>query len=292
MVAVHHHAGVLEIGVKVAAGQALQVLVVVVGVVAAVQANVAAQHGVGQRVAVALDLPAAVDEALLGLRGVDRVQHNRGRARRRVLHAHGHVDAGRHQAVLLVLDRARAHRNVRQQVNQVLVVGGVQHLVCGEEAGLFDHAQVHVAHGLHALKQVGGSLGVGVVEKTLVAGALGAGLIGVDARDDDQLVLDLVGHDGKTGHVVQDRVLAIGRAGANDQQATRVLAAHNGRYLGVEGGFLLNKICREGHLFADLFCHGQAALEVDGHRNSYGHSSKKHKVFIIGRASRRSNAKD
>lgn len=79
--------------------------------------------------------------------------------------------------MLLVLDRACAHGNIAQQVNEVLVVGRVEHLIGGKEAGLLDDAQVHVADGLDALEQVVGSLGVGVVQKTLVAGALVRGLL-------------------------------------------------------------------------------------------------------------------
>ena len=65
--------------------------------------------------------------------------------------------------MLLVFDRACAHGNIAQQVNEVLVVGRVEHLIGGKEARFFNNAQVHMADGLDALEQVVGSLGVGVV---------------------------------------------------------------------------------------------------------------------------------
>ena len=89
-------------------------LVVVIGIGATVQADITAQHGVGQRVALGLDLPVAVDEALPCLGGVDGIEHDAGGAGGGVLHTHGHGHAGSDQTMLLVLDRARANRNVGQ----------------------------------------------------------------------------------------------------------------------------------------------------------------------------------
>ena len=153
-------AGVLGI----ALGQALEVLVVVVGVGAPIETDVATHNGVRERIAVALDLPVAEDETLMRLSGVDGVEHDGGGAGSGVLHAHRHRNAARHQTVLLVLDRARAHSDVAQQIDKVLIVRGVEHLVGGKEAGLLDDAQVHVANGLDALEQVIGRLGVGIVQ--------------------------------------------------------------------------------------------------------------------------------
>ncbi len=184
---------------------------------------------------------------------------------RGVLHAHGHGDAARHQAVLLVLHRARAHGHIGEKVDEVLEVGGVEHLVRREHAGLLHNAQVHAADGLHALEEVCRRLGVGVVEKPLVAGTTRARLVGVDARHHEELVLYLVGKLGKARHVVEDRVLAVGRAGPNHKQATRGLASNDGRHLGVEGGFSRRHVRGEGHLLADLHGDGQTALEGHGH---------------------------
>ena len=94
-----------------------------------------------------------------------------------VLHAHRHRNAGRHQTVFLVLHRAGTHGDIGQQVDQVLIVRGVEHLIGGEEAGLLDHAQVHAADGLDTLEQVVAGLRVGIVQQALVAGALVRGLL-------------------------------------------------------------------------------------------------------------------
>lgn len=136
--------------------------------------------------------------------------------------------------MLLVFDRARAHGNIAQQVDEVLVIRGVEHLVGGKEASLLDDAQVHVADGLNAFEQVIGRLGIGIVQQALVAGALGARLVGVDARNDDELVLDFLGGLGQSVHVLKHRILAVGRARADDEHLTCVLAGKDFGDLGVE----------------------------------------------------------
>ena len=168
--------------------------------------------------------------------------------------------------MLLVLDRACAHGDVAQQVNEVLVVGGIEHLVGGEETRLLDDAQMHVADGLDALEQIVGSLGIGVVQQALVTGALGARLVGVDTRDDDELVLDLFGGLGQAVHVLEDRILAVGRARANDEHLARILAGKDLGDLGIECLLLGGKLGRKRHFLADLHGDRQPTFEFHGHR--------------------------
>ena len=168
--------------------------------------------------------------------------------------------------MLLVFDRACAHGNIAQQVNEVLVVGRIEHLVGGEEARFLNNAQVHMADGLDALEQVVGSLGVGVVQKTLVTGALGARLIGVDARNDDELVLDLLGGLGQSVHILKHRILAVGRARADDEHLACVLAGKDFGDLGVKCLLFGGKLGRKRHFLADLHGDRQPAFEFHGHR--------------------------
>ena len=168
--------------------------------------------------------------------------------------------------MLLVFDRACAHGNIAQQVNEVLVVGRVEHLVGGKEASLLDDAQVHVADGLNAFEQVIGRLGVGVVQQALVAGAFGARLIGIDARNDDELVLDLLGDLGQSVHVLKHRVLAVGRARADDEHLACVLAGKDFGDLGVKCLLFGGKLGRKRHFLANLHGDRQPAFEFHGHR--------------------------
>ena len=66
-------------------------------------------------------------------------------------------------------------------------------------------------------------LQVRLVGHALVPDAGRAGLVGVDAGDDDDPVLDLILHLREPADIVADRVLVMGRAGADDQQKFVVL---------------------------------------------------------------------
>ena len=124
---------------------------------------------------------------------------------------------------------------------------------------------MHAANGLDALEQVVSRLGIGVVQQALIAGALGTRLVGVDAGDDEQALADAVLQLGEACHVIEDGVLAIGRAGADDEHAAVILAAENGRDLGIEFALRLDEVGTKRHLLADLFGDGQQTLEFHGH---------------------------
>ena len=203
----------------------------IVGMRIAARIHVAAQNRMGQRVALALHLPVAVDEGVRGLRRLQRVHHHREIAARGVLHAHGDVDAARGQPVLLVLDRTRTHGHVGEQVGEILVVLRVEHLVGAGESGLVESPDVQFPDGDEALEHVGSGARVRLVEHALVAGAGGAGLVGVDAGHDDYLVGHLLLHPAQARDVVDHGVLPVGGAGSYHQQQFVALAGEHLAYL-------------------------------------------------------------
>ena len=77
------------------------------------------QDGVGQRVALCLYFPAAVDELMTVLCCVYGVQHDGECAAGRILHADRYVDAAGNEAVLLVLNGTRADCNIGHNVGKV-----------------------------------------------------------------------------------------------------------------------------------------------------------------------------
>ena len=210
VVSVHYHPGILQPRLGIEVVEQLQVLVMIVGMRIAARIHIAAQNRMGQRVALALHLPVAVDEGMRGLRRLQRVHHHREIAARGVLHAHGDVDAARGQPVLLVLDRTRPHGHVGEQVGEILVVLRVEHLVGAGESGLVESPDVQFPDGDEALEHVGRGARVRLVEHALVAGARGAGLVGVDAGHDDYLVGHLLLHPAQARDVVDHGVLPVG----------------------------------------------------------------------------------
>ena len=79
--------------------------------------------------------------------------------------------------------------------------------------------------GNQAFQHIRGGVGVRLVEQTLVARAGGPGLVGVDTRDDEQLVFHLFLDGDQAGDIIQNAVLPVGRAGADDQGQTAVPVA-------------------------------------------------------------------
>lgn len=167
--------------------------------------------------------------------------------------------------MLLVLYRARAHGDVAKHIDEVLVVGGVEHLVGGEHASFLRHAQVHAADGLDAAQKIARALGVGVVQEPLVARALGARLVGVDARYDEEALAYALGKLRQAAGVFEHGVLAVGGARADDDELAVVLARENVGNLCVERRLLRRGLGRKRHLLADLLGDGQQALKLHGH---------------------------
>ena len=112
VVGVDDNAGVLQPAVGVEGAEMLQILVVVVRHGLAVFIRRASEDCVGERVALALDLPAGVNEGVRVLSRRDGVHHNGEIAACGVFHADGQVKAACGEAVELILDRPCADRNI------------------------------------------------------------------------------------------------------------------------------------------------------------------------------------
>ena len=165
--------------------------------------------------------------------------------------------------MLLVFDRTRAHGNIAQQVVEVLVVLRVEHLVSADEARFGHRTHMQLAHGDDAGKGVGLARGVGLMHQALVTLARGAWLVGVDARNDHDLVFDLFLHRDKAAHVIHHAVLVVGGARADNQHDTGVLARENALKLGaaLADGFS-HFVGKRIHL---LGFHGDGQLAVKDH---------------------------
>ena len=88
----------------------------VVWMALAVTVNESPEDGVCHRVALALNLPVAVDEGMAALRGADGVHHNGEVATGRVLHSGGDVKAACGEAVLLVFYASGSYGYVGEKV--------------------------------------------------------------------------------------------------------------------------------------------------------------------------------
>ena len=148
------------------------------------------------------------------------------------------------------------------------MVLGIEHLVGTEETRLLDDSQVHVANGTDAGEQVGLTVGIGLMEHAHVAQTQRAGLVGIEARNEDELVGHLFLGLGQAGAILEHGILAIGRAGADDDELARIAAIHNGRNCSVKGNFALFCLRRHRHLGLDVLRVGQAALKFHSHSHA------------------------
>ena len=96
-----------------------------------------------------------------------------------------------------------------------------------------------MAHCDQTVQEILFFFGVGLMDNTLVAVAGGAGLIGVDSRNQDQAVGYLVVDLCKTVDIIADRIFVICRAGTDDNQQLVAFAGEDIADLGI--AFLLDR---------------------------------------------------
>jgi hypothetical protein len=118
-------------------------------------------------------------------------------------------EAAAGQPVRLVLDRAGAHSDIGEHVLKVRVVARIEHLVRRREVGFPKRANMHLADGPDAFNNVRFSLEVRLVGHALVPDPGRARLVGVDARDNKDLVLHLGLDLRQPRNVITHRVLVV-----------------------------------------------------------------------------------
>ena len=204
-------------------------------------------------VALGMHLPAAVDKGMGALCRADGVHHDGEVAPRGIFHTNRDIESACGQAVLLVFHGACANGGVGQQVVEQAVIFGVQHFVGTAEARFRQGSDMQLTNGNQTCQHIGACVRVGLVEHSLVALPRGTGLIGVDAGDNQKLLLHLVLQGAQAVNVLHDRLLAVGRAGSDHQNQAVTLALKNVGNLSIplflcEGGGRANRIfCLDIH---------------------------------------------
>ena len=156
------------------------------------------------------------------------IHHNRQVAAGGVLHPHRNIQTAGSQAVLLVLYRTCTNCNIGQQIRQIPVVFRIEHFVCTSQTCLLNGTGVQFANSDQSLQHIFLFLRIRLVHHALVAFTSGAGLIGVDPRDQKQLILYLFLYLCQTADIIQNSVFPIRRARSDDQQ---LLVGFTGKHL-------------------------------------------------------------
>ncbi len=72
--------------------------------------------------------------------------------------------------------------------------------------------------GLDTLHNIWFLLRVRLMDHTFVSHSIGAGLVGVDPGDDEDLLFDCFLDPGQPGNIITDRILIMGGAGTDNEQ--------------------------------------------------------------------------
>ena len=227
VVAVDHDGGILQLPLLIEIREIEKVLVVIVGVRDALPVHITSEDRMRVGISVGMSLPAAIDEIVLMLRRHNTVHHDSQVSAGGILHADRALDGTGGQSVLLVLHAAGAHRHIAQKVVQVLVVFRIEHLVRADKSRLLDRAHMELPGGNNALEEVGRSVGIGLVDKPLVAVSGRPGFVRVNAGNDQNLVLNLLPQRHEPGNVVDHALLVIRRAGTDDQDELFAVAGED-----------------------------------------------------------------
>ena len=86
---------------------------------------------------------------------------------------------------------------------------------------------MHMAHGDQSLDHIRLFQRIGLGRNALIAITGRTRLIRIDAGNHQDLILDLLLHRNQAGDIVNDRILPIRRAGADDQQQPMILTGEN-----------------------------------------------------------------
>ena len=116
----------------------------------------------------------------------------------------------------------------------------IEHLIGTGQTGLFNGTCVQLTNGDQTLQHILFLFRIRLVYHTLIALTRGAGLVGVDTGNENQLICHLFLHLRQTRGIVQNGILTVCRARTDDEQ---FLA-------GFAGEHLLN-LCVSGSLYSD-----------------------------------------
>ena len=177
-----------------------------------------------QRVPLCADFPTAEEEVLCMLGRFDGVEHDRNVTGCRVLHAYRDTDSTGNHAMELVFDRPGADGRIGQEVRQVAEDFRIEDFFSTGKARFADNAGIHFTDGDDAAQHVFLTFRVGLVEHAFIADADGTRFAGVDARNDENFILDLFLDFDQAMDIIEDSRFVIGRTGPDDEQETVIFS--------------------------------------------------------------------
>ena len=252
MVSIDDDRHIFKVSFAVAFIQREEILVVVVRHILTVVIDEATEDSVSERITLGKNFPASVEEFMGILSSNDRVEHNGYISACGVFHTDGDIHTAGGKSMLLILDRASTDSDVREQVGEVAVIFGIEHLIGTEETCFLDSLCVQVSDREQTCEQILGFLGVGLMSHSHISLACSAGLICIYSGYDYELVTDLFGDLSKARGIVKHSIFSVSRARADYEQHSVIFAAHNVSDLGITYFFLFCVFGFKRKLFFDF----------------------------------------
>ena len=124
------------------------------------------------------------------------------------------------------------------------MIFGIEHLVGAGKAVIAQSGGMHIANCENSLKHIGFFVGVGLMEHSLISLTGSSRLVGINSRDNDNFILNLILNASKAGNVIEHRLVIIRRTGSDYKQKLIALTLEN----------RLNLLVAQSLGFGHFFC--------------------------------------
>ena len=164
---------------------------------------------------------------------VDGIKHNGKSTAGRIFHTGRNIKSADGHTMLLIFHGAGTDGDIGKDILHITPVVRVKHLICGGQFRFFHCVNVHFTHGDQTAGKIRFLFGIGLADNSLIALSGSTGLIGINAGDQDQLVLHLFVDFGEPAYIVTDSRFVVSRTGADNDQKFIAFAGEHITYLGI-----------------------------------------------------------
>ncbi len=204
-----------------------QVFIMIILRGVSVFADGAPEHNMRQGIACRFHLVSAVYKMVRMLCRINRIKHNGKIPAGRVFHSRGNIKTANGQTVLLVFHGAGADCNIGKKIVHISPVFRVKHFIGRGQAAFCNGTQMHFADSNQSLHHIRFFFRIRLGSDSFVSFARGSWLVGVDARNDNQLVPDIFLYFCKPVYIVADRVFVVCRTRPDNYQKTGIFSGND-----------------------------------------------------------------
>ena len=111
--------------------------------------------------------------------------------------------------MLLILYRTCTDCNIRENIRDIWPVLRIKHLVCCKQMCLGNRTQMHFTHCDDTIVKIRFLLRIRLMNNSFVALSCCTWLVGIDTRDDQDLIRYLILYLCETVYIITDRIFVI-----------------------------------------------------------------------------------